>query len=77
MLKDNKLLIKINKQYMLEKIVDTSLNSSADNTVVVLGYQSNLIQEIIQNKEIITIINRVSKFILVLYKFSVLYKYSI
>ena len=57
MLKDNKLLIKINKQYMIEKIVDTALNSSADSTVVVLGHQNNVIQEIIQNKEVITTIN--------------------
>ena len=58
MLKNNKLLIKINKQSMIDKMVSTSLNSSADSTVVVLGYQSDIIQEIIQNKEIITIINK-------------------
>ena len=58
MLKDNKLLIKINKQSMIDKMVSTSLNSSADSTVVVLGYQSDIIQEIIQNKEIITIVNK-------------------
>ena len=57
MLKDNKLLIKINKQTMLEKMIFTSLNSNANNTVLVLGYQSDIIQEIIQNNNITTVIN--------------------
>ncbi|MBT3938731.1 MAG: nucleotidyltransferase family protein, partial [Pelagibacterales bacterium] len=57
MLKDNKLLIKINKQTMLERMIFTSLNSNANNTVLVLGYQSDIIQEIIQNNNITTVIN--------------------
>ena len=58
MLNDNKLLIKINKKTMLEKMVTTSLNSSADNTVLVLGYQSDIMQEIVNDKKIITIVNK-------------------
>ena len=57
MLNDNKLLIKINKKTMLATMITKSLNSSADNTVLVLGYQSDVIQEIIQDK-ITTIVNK-------------------
>ena len=58
MLNDNKLLIKINKKTMLATMITKSLNSSADNTVLVLGYQSDVIQEIIQDKNITTIVNK-------------------
>ena len=58
MLNDNKLLIKINKKTMLERMVTTSLNSSADNTVLVLGYQSDIMQEIVNDKNIITTVNQ-------------------
>ena len=58
MLKDNKLLIKINKKTMIERIINTSLNSNANSTVVVLGHQSDTIQEYIRNKEVVTIINK-------------------
>ena len=36
----NKLLIKINNKTMIEKIVDSSLKSLANNTIVVLGYEA-------------------------------------
>jgi len=54
----NKLLIKIDNQTMIEKIVDISLKSSANNTIVVLGYENDILQRILDNKKITTIVNK-------------------
>ena len=37
---------------MIEKIVDSSLKSLANNTIVVLGYESEILQRLLINKNI-------------------------
>jgi molybdenum cofactor cytidylyltransferase len=54
----NKLLIKIGKKTMIDKIVDTSLKSSASDTIVVLGFESERVKESLSNKKILTINNK-------------------
>ena len=54
----NKLLIKIDNQTMIEKIVDISLKSTANNTIVVLGYENGVLQKLLENKKITTIVNK-------------------
>ena len=54
----NKLLIKINNKTMIEKIVDSSLKSLANNTIVVLGYESEILQRLLINKNITTVVNK-------------------
>ena len=53
----NKLLIKINNKTMIEKIVDSSLKSVANNTIVVLGYENEILQRLLINKNITTVVN--------------------
>ena len=54
----NKLLIKINNKTMIEKIVDSSLKSLANNTIVVLGYENEILQRLLINKNITTVVNK-------------------
>ena len=54
----NKLLVKINNETLIEKIVKSSLESSANNTVVVLGHESNLLLKYLSNKNLTTTINK-------------------
>jgi molybdenum cofactor cytidylyltransferase len=56
--KINKLLIKIANETIIEKIVDNSLKSIANNTIVVLGYESDILQRLLNNKNITTIVNK-------------------
>ena len=54
----NKLLIKIDNKTMIEKIVDTALKSIANNTIVVLGHENDILQNLLNNKNITTIVNK-------------------
>jgi len=54
----NKLLIKIDNQTMIEKIIDTSLKSAANNTIIVLGYENDILQKLLNKKNITTIVNK-------------------
>ena len=43
---------------MIEKIVDSSLKSSASNTIVVLGYESDILLQLLKKKNVTTTINK-------------------
>ncbi|PPR15226.1 MAG: Nicotine blue oxidoreductase [Alphaproteobacteria bacterium MarineAlpha9_Bin3] len=54
----NKLLIKIKNKSMIQKIIESSLESMINNTVVVLGHDSENLLKLLNNKNITTIINK-------------------